>query len=155
MGKSIGYTAGTAWETLYSVDGSDIDWMYATYQVIPYVIEVNSSRDGFQPDYSKRQPTVELNRNAWQLLLDRLDGSGIRGTVEKASSPVGDFTVLVQKKTGNQYVNYMNYKGNPDGSFHIVTNPGDFRIIISGKNFAAITKDVSVGKNRAEINLSL
>ena len=155
MGKSIGYTAGTAWETLYSVDGSDIDWMYSTYQVIPYVIEVNSSRDGFQPDYSKRQPTVELNRKAWQLLLDRLDGSGIRGVVDRASAPIGDFSVLVQKKIGNQYVNYMNYKGNPDGSFHIVTNPGDFRIIISGQNFAAITKDVSVGKNRTELSLSL
>ena len=155
MGKAIGYTAGTAWETLYSVDGSDIDWMYSTYQVIPYVIEVNSSRDGFQPDYSKRQPTVELNRKAWQLLLDRLDGSGIRGVIERASAPVGDFSVQVQKKVGNQYVSYMSYKGNPDGSFHIVTNPGDYRLIISGANFAAITKDVSVGKNRTEINLSL
>jgi len=81
MGQKLGYTAGTPWETLYSADGSDIDWMYGAYQVIPYVIELNSSRDGFQPDFSRRQPTVELNRKAWQHLLDRLDGPGIRGTL--------------------------------------------------------------------------
>ncbi|MBC7396499.1 MAG: zinc carboxypeptidase, partial [Bdellovibrionales bacterium] len=36
------YKAGTAPELLYSVDGGDIDWMYHEYQVIPFVIEVNS-----------------------------------------------------------------------------------------------------------------
>ena len=47
------YTAGTAPDLLYSVDGGDIDWLYAVGQVIPFVIEVNSSSQGFQPSYSR------------------------------------------------------------------------------------------------------
>ena len=56
--------------------------MYASEQVIPYVIELNSTREGFQPSYSRwRDKTVERNRPAWMHLLDRLDESGVRGVV--------------------------------------------------------------------------
>jgi hypothetical protein len=51
IGKKVDYEPGTAWELLYSVDGGDIDWLYAEQQVIPYVLEVNSRAEGFQPDY--------------------------------------------------------------------------------------------------------
>ncbi|MFA6235947.1 MAG: M14 family metallopeptidase [Bacteriovorax sp.] len=150
MGSKLGYTAGTAWETLYSVDGGDIDWMYATYQVIPYVIEVNSSSDGFQPDYSKRRPTAELNRKAWMHLLDRLDGPGIRGQVN-----AGEFNVLVQKKNGGQYIDYMNYVGNPDGTFHAVVSPGEYRVIVSGPELKKYSQDVSVTNSRLQLNFKL
>lgn len=43
IGKKIDYKPGTAWELLYNADGGDIDWMYTQHQVIPYVIEVNST----------------------------------------------------------------------------------------------------------------
>lgn len=144
IGTGLGYTAGTAWETLYSVDGGDIDWMYAEYQVIPYVIEVNSSSDGFQPDYSKRNATVELNRKGWQLLLDRLDGPGIHGLVSVNSNPVTDFSVKIQRKTGKSYSDYMTYKGNMDGSYHLILNPGDYRLTVAGQNIETTIKDVAV-----------
>ncbi len=155
MGSKLGYTAGTAWETLYSVDGSDIDWMYSEYQVIPYVIEVNSSKDGFQPDYSKRAPTVELNRQAWQHLLDRLDGPGIRGVVTAKNKNVSDFNVKVQKKNGTVFVDYMNYKGNADGSFHVVLNPGDYKLTISGPSIQTNIQETSVGQSRTDLNINL
>ena len=155
MGSLLNYTAGTAWETLYSVDGGDIDWMYAEYQVIPYVIEVNSSSDGFQPDYAKRQPTVELNRSAWQLLLDRLDGSGIRGTVTTKGVAVTDFSIKVQKKSGSTYTDYMTYKGNADGSFHVVLNPGDYHLILSGPSIQTADKEITVTQNRLQQNFEL
>jgi carboxypeptidase T len=155
MGSLLKYKAGTAWETLYAVDGGDIDWMYAEYQVIPYVIEVNSASDGFQPDFSKRQPTVELNRKAWELLLERLDGSGIRGTVTSKDLAVNDFKILVQKKSGTQFVDYMNYRGNNDGSYHAVVNPGTYRVIVSGPAIQSTTQDISVEKSRAQLNFKL
>lgn len=155
MGTKLGYTAGTAWETLYSVDGSDIDWMYTQYQVIPYVIEVNSSRDGFQPDYSKRAPTVELNRKAWQLLLDRIDGPGIHGTIFNKEKIVKDFTVKVQTKNGNTYSDYMNYLGKPDGNYDLILNPGDYRVTISGPNIETSAKDITVNQTRTELNFNL
>ena len=67
IGKKVAnlldYVPGTAWETLYNADGGDIDWMYEAYQVIPFVIEVNSRNEGFHPDYYKwRDKTVEKNQ---------------------------------------------------------------------------------------------
>lgn len=155
IGTKLGYTAGTAWETLYSVDGGDIDWMYAEYQVIPYVIEVNSSRDGFQPDFSKRAPTVELNRKAWQLLLDRLDGPGIRGNVSSSGKNIGDFNVLVQKKTGIKYSDYMNYKGNKDGTYHLILNSGNYRLSVSGPGIEMKTQEITVDQTRTQLNFNL
>ncbi len=155
MGSKLGYTAGTAWETLYSVDGGDIDWMYAEYQVIPYVIEVNSSSDGFQPDFSVRAPTVELNRRAWQHLLERLDGPGIRGSVSSSNKAVGEFTVKVQKKNKDQYSDYMDYRGGTDGSYHVVTTPGEYRLIISGPSIKTTSQDVVVTKNRTQLDFNL
>jgi carboxypeptidase T len=155
MGRALNYTAGTAWETLYSVDGGDIDWMYSEYQVIPYVIEVNSSRDGFQPDYSKRQPTVELNRKGWQILLDRLDGPSIRGNVTLKGAAVSNFSVKVQKKNGTQYKDYMTYRGKPDGSYHVVVNPGEYQVIISGPEIQTTSQEISVEVSRAKLNFKL
>ena len=155
MGSFLKYTAGTAWETLYSVDGGDIDWMYNEYQVIPYVIEVNSSRDGFQPDYSKRQPTVELNRKAWQLLLDRLDGAGIRGAVTSKGAAVSDFSIKIQKKVSGQFSDYMTYRGNADGSYHVVVNPGEYHVILSGPSVQTTAQDISVDTTRTQLNFDL
>jgi len=155
MGDKLGYTAGTAWETLYSVDGGDIDWMYAEYQVIPYVIEVNSSSEGFHPDYSKRAPTVELNRKAWQLVLDRLDGPGIRGQVSINNNSVADFKILVQIKKGSTYTDYMLYRGNADGTYNLILNPGSYRLNISGPNVESSVKDITVNQNRAQANFKL
>ena len=155
MGDKLGYTAGTAWETLYSVDGGDIDWMYAEYQVIPYVIEVNSSSDGFQPDYSKRAPTVELNRKAWQLLLDRLDGPGIHGSVSAHDKIVPEFNVQVQKKNGELFSDYMSYRGNADGTYNLILNPGNYRLTITGPTIEKSIKEVAVNQNRAQVNFKL
>lgn len=155
MGSLLKYTAGTAWETLYSVDGGDIDWMYSEYQVIPYVIEVNSSTEGFQPDYSKRQPTVELNRKGWQHLLERLDGSGIRGIVTSKEQAVSDFSVKIMKKVGNNFADYMTYRGNADGSYHAVVNPGEYRVILSGPTIQTSEQVITVEKNRTELNFNL
>lgn len=154
MGSKLGYTAGTSWETLYSVDGSDIDWMYSEYQVIPYVIEVNSSRDGFQPDYSKRQATVELNRKGWQHLLDRLDGPGIRGSISSNGKAVSDFSVKVQMKKNGIFSDYMDYRGNVDGTYNLILNPGNYKLTVSGPTIETISKEVSVNQTPAKLNFN-
>ena len=155
MGQLLKYKPGTAWETLYSVDGGDIDWMYATYQVIPYVIEVNSGSEGFQPDFMKRQPTVERNRLGWQHLLNRLDGPGIRGTVTNNGKALREFFVNVQKKTGTEFIDYMNYRGNSDGSYHIVLNAGEYRLNLTGPSIQNISKEITVGQTRSLLNFDL
>lgn len=136
IGKKIDYIPGTSWELLYNVDGGDIDWMYSAHQVIPYVIEVNSTGEGFHPSYSKwRDKTVERNRAGWMHLLDRLQGAGISGKLA-----VGEYSVIRISKAGDK-VPFQNYKINPDGSFHVIMKPGKYDFTFEGgiktKNFTA------------------
>jgi hypothetical protein len=130
IGKKIGeildYVPGTSWETLYSVDGSDIDWMYQEEQVIPYVIEVSPRSDGFQPDYSKRDPTVKHNRAGWQYLLDRMEQSGIHGISKNYK------TIRVEKFENDTLKEIQNYRVNPDGSYHIILNDGKYKVTFIG-----------------------
>lgn len=66
------YVAGTSYELLYNVDGGSVDWMWSTHKVMSFVVEVNSSQQGFQPSYAKwRDSTVQRQRAGWQFLLDQ------------------------------------------------------------------------------------
>lgn len=129
LAKKLNYKAGTAWELLYNADGGDIDWMYSEFQVIPYVIELNSRKQGFHPDYGKwRDITVKKNRVGWMHLLDRVQMSGLRGRVFDGSDYLKRFTVEVFAKKG-QKVN--SYKSHADtGIFHLVLKPGTYKINI-------------------------
>lgn len=153
------YKAGTAWELLYSVDGGDIDWMYNVHQVIPYVIEVNSSSQGFQPSYSKwRDPTVQKIRAGWKMLLNRLDGSGIRGVVQnKSGQPVIGAQVQVTKKTpeGLWVAAAQAHQTHSDGSFHVVLNPGTYAVSVQAPAFESQNFEVVLDQAREDFNLVL
>lgn len=141
MGRLMGYQAGTPWELLYEADGSDMDWMMAEHQVIPFAIEANSRSEGFSPPFaSTRDKTVTLNRKAWQLLLDKLDGPGIRGLIENFSG-----TEFVEVFQNDQLL--KKYKINENGSFHIILKPGLYRIISSTLG----SKEVEVGSKRVDL----
>jgi len=143
MGDLLGYRAGTPWEILYEADGSDIDWMLGEHQVIPYVIELNSRREGFQPPYARtRDRTVELNRKGWKHLLRRLDGSGVRGLVQNFS---GEGRVQVFQ--GQNLI--QDYKINPDGSFHIVLKPGVYEL----KSSFFTAQKVEINELRIDLKL--
>ncbi len=74
------YKAGTSYELLYNVDGGSIDWMYTSNKIMSFVIEMNSSSQGFQPSYKKwRDSTVNRQRAGWMYILDRMSGPGIKG----------------------------------------------------------------------------
>lgn len=135
IGRKINYKPGTAWELLYNADGGDIDWMYTEHQVIPYVIEVNSTGEGFHPNYAKwRNKTVERNRAGWMHLLSRLEGSSLQGTV-------GDkgFKTISVFKTGTTTA-FQNYKVNPDGSFYIILKEGKYDFSFEGSERVEIKK---------------
>lgn len=127
IGKKINYKPGTAWELLYNADGGDIDWMYTEHQVIPYVIEVNSTWDGFHPSYKKmRDKTVERNRPGWQHLFERLEGPSIQGQVTDKS-----FREIKIMKSGEGKV-IQTYKINPDGSFYVILKAGTYDVSFEG-----------------------
>lgn len=128
IGKKIDYKPGTAWELLYNADGGDIDWMYVQHQVIPFVIEVNSTMQGFHPGYAKwRDKTVLRNRPGWMHLLQKLQGPSIQGVTEKK------FEKITIMKAGDAKV-LQTYKINPDGSFYIMLKPGKYDLMFEGAN---------------------
>lgn len=147
IGSKINYKAGTAWELLYSVDGGDIDWMYDAYQVIPYVIEVNSRSQGFQPDYDQwRDKTIVRNRPGWQHLLNKLQESAIRGKIE-----LNGEKVVIEVITNGKKV--QTYRVQDDGSFHIVVKPGTYDLNIKFENGIAKTKSVKVGSEIVKVEI--
>jgi carboxypeptidase T len=64
------YRAGTSYELLYNVDGGSVDHLYQAFGTWAFVIEVNGSQAGFQPDYSMRDVTVKRQRPGWEFVLD-------------------------------------------------------------------------------------
>ncbi len=148
MGRLLNYTPGTPWETLYNADGGDIDWMYQEMQVIPYVLEVNSSaQGGFHPDYAKwRNKTVELNRAGWQLLLDRAAGAGIRGHI--TATQVG-LEIDVKDMSGKMI---QIYKVNPDGTYHIVLNAGTYNLTFRSDRSVLASQQVTITDRRVTLD---
>ena len=127
IGKLIDYKPGTAWELLYNADGGDIDWMYTAHQVIPFVVEVNSTWQGFQPSYSKwRDKTVLRNRPGWMHLLRRLEGPSLQGVVKNKS--IKEIRIA---KAGEEKI-IQTYKVNPDGTFFIMLKPGRYDVSVEG-----------------------
>ncbi len=127
IGKKIDYKPGTAWELLYNADGGDIDWMYTAHQVIPFVIEVNGTWDGFHPNYKKmRDKTVLRNRPGWQHLFTRLEGPSLQGKVANK-----EFDTIKIMNAGVAKV-IQTYKINPDGSFYVILKAGNYDVSFEG-----------------------
>lgn len=145
IGEKLNYKPGTAWELLYNADGGDIDWMYTEHQVIPYVIEVNSTYDGFHPNYDlMRDKTVLRNRAGWMHILDRLHGPSFSGKVEN-----NDFNQIIVSKSGNSKITQI-YRIKSDGTFHIILNPGTYNFTFKGQS-TRIIRELNI-KNKYVLN---
>lgn len=145
------YTPGTPWELLYAVDGSDVDWMYHEYGVIPYVIEVNAVAQGFQPDYKWRDPTVEKMRAGWQFLLNKLSTQGVRGRIP-AESTGSIFSQSVRMKSLGRSQAESIWPLRADGTFQAYVETGMYRLEWK-ENQTLYTKDVIVGETFSPITL--
>jgi len=140
IGQKLGYKPGTAWELLYNADGGDIDWMYTAHQVIPFVIEVNSTSQGFHPSYQDwRDKTVLRNRPGWMHLFARLSGPSLQGKTN-----VSEYQSINILKSGTTSV-LQNYKINADGSFYIILEAGTYDFSFVGAKSKSLT-NVEVNK---------
>jgi len=153
---TMGYSPGTAWELLYSVDGGDVDWHYADVGTFPYVIEINSSSQGFQPDYSTwRDITVERMRPGWQYLLNRIEGPGITGLVLDActGTPIEGAVVnlaeypLTADETPRTSDNFGRY-------FRVVV-PGEYHLEISAPGYSDVSIPLAVGSARLDYDVMM
>lgn len=155
IGKLLKYKSGTAWELLYNADGGDIDWMYDAYQVIPFVIELNSRWAGFHPKYKKyRNKTVKRNRAGWQYLLERTHQSGVRGVLTLNELAVSNFKVEIYK-LGSQRKHFQSYVGHQTGAFHVVLNPGRYELQFVTEEGLVHTEAVEIGTKLTNLTVAL
>jgi hypothetical protein len=75
--------------------------------------------------------------------------------VTQNSKAVTEFKVKVQKLNGSVATDYMEYKGNPEGSYHLVLNEGAYRLTISGPAIQTASQDVVVGSTRIQTDFNL
>lgn len=66
------YIAGASYELLYPTDGGSIDHIWRKHRAYSFVVEANSSRNGFQPSYALRDTTVRRQRLGWAYLFDSI-----------------------------------------------------------------------------------
>jgi carboxypeptidase T len=149
------YAAGTSWEILYSVDGSDMDWMYHEHHVLPFVIELNSDEQGFQPPYQWRQPTVERMRAAWQMLFERLEQTGIHGVIELSDgSRQANLPIKVEQETSRGLTTVLETRSKKNGSFHVILNPGTYKVTFGSGTMEKILW-LPLGTQRFDIDVTL
>ncbi|MEY4629990.1 MAG: hypothetical protein RIQ81_110 [Pseudomonadota bacterium] len=154
-GSSGTYTPGTSWEILYAVDGGDIDWMHNAFNVIPYVIELNSTSQGFQPAYgSWRDKTVQKVRAAWQFLLRRVNQSGVRGRVESISGMNTADAVVRVTNLGKQDDAGQMFPVKADGTFHAVLMPGSYKLSVAAGD-RVVEKEVLVGEELIHVDVEM
>jgi hypothetical protein len=149
------YTAGTAPELLYSVDGGDIDWLYAVGGVIPYVIEVNASSQGFQPSYAKwRDLTVKNQQSGWKYLLSRMEGSSVYGQVTDRNGEPVEGAQLRLRRVGGGFSQVVKVKSK--GFFQVILNPGTYEVIVEADGYTPTSsQQVKVESSRVPLRFSL
>ena len=152
-GASGTYKPGTPWEILYAVDGGDIDWMYNNFNIVPYVIELNSTSQGFQPSFTDwRNKTVTKARAAWGFLLNRLDGSGIRAAVRNSSGqPITNAQIVIRATAESRLVDQI-LRVKPDGTFHVALLPGAYKMIVT-VNGQMQEQNLMIGSTRQDFEL--
>jgi len=146
------YPVGHPWELMYEVDGGANDWMFEELGVYPFTVELNGMEAGFHPAYARwRDKTVEKARISWQTLLDRAAQSGIRGFARKANGkPIASAEVTVETPAGKR-----THVTGPDGSFHILVEPGSYDLRVTARGLPASTKQVTVAGERVDVEVVL
>lgn len=163
MAALLNYEPGTPWQILYDVDGGDVDWMYATHHVIPFVIEVSTKMDGFQPPYSRRDAVVQLNRKGWQYLLNKLVGTTTKPTsMVTITWKPNNFMMMHSRMVQNSALKLYRFEagkwmfvaGNPTvgkATFqNYILEPGHYRIYLINAQGQGSYQDFNLGAGTKE-----
>lgn len=152
---TMGYSPGTAWQLLYSVDGDDLAWLHGVTGDMGFVIEVNSATQGFQPAYSWRDPTVLRNRPGWMYLLNRLQGSQIWGhTIDACTGEPVQATIVVEEFAFSHGESART--SDPlFGRYHVVTIPGTYHLNFSAPGYYDLSFPIEVGSTALEQDAAL
>jgi hypothetical protein len=157
VGVTGQYSTGPIWSTIYLADGGSVDTQYNQYGAYAYVIEVNSSNEGFQPDYATwRNVTVTRQRTAWKYFLDKtLDGAQIRGTVTDAATGLplaANLNLQEVTFTHGEAQRHADAKGH----YHLLVHSGGtYHVGYSYPGYCTSTQEVVVGSGPATTDVVL
>jgi carboxypeptidase T len=139
-GEKNKYEVGTAPEVIYEADGTDLDWQFKELGTLAYTLEINSSRQGFQPDFKTwRDVTVERQRGAWQQMLRE----GLKNSVSFSvnSQETSAITAQIFQRQGNNYIPWSSvHEGNALKVF--APNEKIFQTLGKGKYLLKIQNDL-------------
>ncbi len=133
-----GYDMGTWWELLFSNDGNEGDYLYASIGAMAYSIEVNAS--SYYPAYSLRTPTCTRNRPGWQAVLNVLEsGNVLYGRVLDActNQPV-DAAFRFDQYTYTEQESPRRSEPTT-GQYAIVGRPGNLTLNITAPGYMPLT----------------
>ena len=92
-------------------------------------------------------------RPGWALMLDRLGQSGVRGSVtvngQRAVKGIVTVTPLSQTLEDSH-----TYPLKSDGTFHVILNPGMYRVSFSDQEMV-VSQDVTIGGELLELALGV
>lgn len=149
------YDYGPAWDELYPVDGDDISWLHQDLNVLAYVVEIGSSRNGFQPDYKKwRNSMVARQRPGWIYLLQRLM-TGPQVRLKFFSATTGQAIDASVRISGLEYGESEKARQSRNGFMTKILNPGVYDLIVEAKGHQTDIIRVSVGDYPEFLNIYL
>lgn len=135
-GNTDTYRVGTAPALLYQADGTDLDTHWQNYGTLSYTIEVNNSRQGFQPSFDLwKDKTVLGQKEGWKQL--------IRSSRENAVKFIAsdDFEYIIKNDQGESFAGKVGPK-----TFKASKNKLSYRVLLAGKYILEIYKDGELKK---------
>lgn len=142
------YEYGAAHEILYPVDGEDISWMYNEVNTLSYVVEINSSAQGFQPDYKWRDISVQRQRPGWQYLLDlNLYGPQLRARILDSETYEAVDAELLIKGVDMRDAKPRKSK---NGHLYKILKPGYYELVFRAEGYEDTELDLQIGDSPVE-----
>lgn len=142
-GKTNTYALGSAPEVIYQADGTDLDSHWQEFGVLSYTIEVNSSAQGFQPNYSRwRDVTIAGQEQGWKALIRSSRESAVQFTTSE------DYDYRVVDATGESFAGEVGpkfFKARKGKLNHRVLLPGEFTFEFFKNGQLVKAKKVKVG----------
>lgn len=150
------YQSGSGPELLYEVDGEFSDWSYAELGAVGVTFELNTSTQGFQPDYATwRNSTVQRARAGWRYFFDLLDRSQLKGHVTNACSGAPLAATIGLAEATFQHGETPRQSEAGYGRYAWLVRPGNYTLTANLSGFRGQSWPTAVGFGPASRELRL
>ena len=120
----------------------------AQEEVPEYLNELYGKKLEFGREYIIPKPfdkrlVVEVSSAVAQAAIDTGSSNLTNFNINDYKEELKKTAINVEKKNATKYVPYMNYRGNPNGTYNVIVNPGNYRLTVSGPAIETVSKEVT------------